>query len=95
MSRVSIVGAYNTKFGAFVEKNRDTGEVKDTQSFYDLIIEAGQGALEDAGLDPSEIDGIWIGSCSPSRFINQEHVGPLGLEVAPDFLPVIRRRYPA
>ncbi len=86
MSRVSIVGAYNTKFGAFVEKNRDTGEVKDTQSFYDLIAEAGQGALEDAGLHPSEIDGIWIGSCSPSKFINQEHVGPLGLEVAPDFL---------
>ena len=29
MSNVSIIGAYNTKFGAFVEKNRDTGEVTD------------------------------------------------------------------
>lgn len=86
MSKVSIIGAYNTKFGAFVEKNRDTGEVKDAKSFYDLIIEAGKGAIEDAGLHPSEIDGIWIGSCSPSMFINQEHVGPLGLEVAPDLL---------
>jgi acetyl-CoA C-acetyltransferase len=86
MSQVSIIGAYNTKFGAFVEKNRETGEVKDTKSFYDLIIEAGKGAMADAGLKPADIDGIWIGSCSPAKFINQEHVGPLGLEVAPDFL---------
>jgi acetyl-CoA C-acetyltransferase len=86
MSRVSIIGAYNSKFGAFAEKNRETGEILDTKSFYDLIVEAGKGAIDDAGLHPSDIDGIWIGSCSPSRFVNQEHVGPLGLEVAPDFL---------
>ncbi len=93
MSKVGIVGAYNTKFGAFVEKNRQTGEVKDTKSFYDLVIEAGRGAIEDAGLEPKDIDGIWLGSCSPSLFINQEHVGPLGLEVAPEalrFIPTTR-----
>ena len=89
MSRVSMIGAYNTKFGSFVEKNRETGEIQDTKSFYELIIEAGQGAIQDACLHPSEIDGIWIGSCSPSRFVNQEHVGPLSLEVAPDFLRFI------
>ena len=38
MSRVSMIGAYNTKFGAFVEKNQETGEIQDTKSFYDLII---------------------------------------------------------
>ncbi len=86
MSNVSIIGAYNTKFGALIEKNRETGEVKDLKSFYELIIEAGQGALKDAGMDAKDIDGIWIGSCSPSMFVNQEHVGPLGLEVAPDAL---------
>ena len=93
MSKVSIIGAYNTKFGAFVEKNRETKEIKDTKSYYELLIEAGQGALKDAGLEPEEIDGIWIGSCSPSMFINQEHVGPLGLEVAPEalrFIPTTR-----
>lgn len=93
MSKVSIIGAYNTKFGAFVEKNRETGEIKDTKSYYDLLIEAGRGAIKDAGLEPKNIDGIWIGSCSPSRFINQEHVGPLGLEVAPEalrFIPTTR-----
>ena len=93
MSSVSIIGAYNTKFGAFVERNRDTGEIKDIKSYYDLLIEAGKGAIEDAGLNPEDIDGIWIGSCSPSMFINQEHVGPLGLEVAPEalrFIPTTR-----
>jgi len=93
MSKVSIIGAYNTKFGAFVEKNRETGEVKDIKSYYDLLIEAGKGAIADAGLEPNDIDGIWVGSCSPSLFINQEHVGPLGLEVAPEamrFVPTTR-----
>lgn len=93
MSKVSIIGAYNTKFGAFVEKDKESGTVRDTKSFYELLSEAGRGALEDAGLDPGDIDGIWIGSCSPSKFINQEHVGPLGLEVAPEalrFVPTTR-----
>ena len=86
MSKVSIIGAYNTKFGSFVEKNRETGEVKDLKSYYDLIIEAGQGALKDAGVGAKDIDGIWLGTCSPSMFANQEHAGPLALEVAPNEL---------
>ena len=93
MSNVSIIGAYNTKFGAFVEKDPDTGALHDTKSFYDLLIEAGQGAIADAGLEPDAIDGIWIGACSPSMFVNQEHVAPLGLEVAPEalrFVPTTR-----
>ena len=93
MSKVSIIGAYNTKFGAFIEKNKETGEIRDTKSFYELIIEAGQGAIADAGITAEDIDGIWIGSCSPSLFVKQEHVGPLGLEPAPEafrFLPTTR-----
>ncbi len=93
MSKTWITGAYNTKFGTFSTKNRETGEITDNYSFYELIKEAGNGAIEDAGLDPSEIDAIWIGACSPSLFVNQEHIGPLGLEVNPDkfrFLPTTR-----
>jgi len=93
MSRVSIVGAYNTKFGAFVEKTKDTGEITDTKTYYEFLIEAGRGALEDAGLEAKDIDGIWVGACSPALFVNQEHVAPLGLEVAPKefrFLPTTR-----
>jgi acetyl-CoA C-acetyltransferase len=86
MSKVSIIGAYNTKFGSFVEKNKETGEIKDLKSYYDLIIEAGQGALKDADVEAKDIDGIWLGTCSPSMFTNQEHAGPLALEIAPNDL---------
>ena len=52
-----------------------------------------ENALADAGLEAKDIDGIWIGACSPSLFVNQEHVAPLGLEVAPEamgFIPANR-----
>ena len=82
MSQVSIVGAYNTQFGALVKKHRETGEIEDTKSFYALLIEAGKGAVEDAGLNFEEIEGIWIGSRPPSKFINQGHI--LGVESYPN-----------
>ena len=93
MSKVSIIGASNTKFGSFVKKNRETGEITDTKSYYDLLVEAGQEAIKNSGLEAKDIDGIWIGSCSPAKFINQEHIGPLGVEVAPEefrFIPTTR-----
>lgn len=83
MSQIHIAGAYNTAFGAFVEKNRETGELVDKKSFYQLIVEAGRGALADAGLEAKDIDGVWLGACSPSLFVNQEHVAPLAVEVDP------------
>lgn len=86
MAKVCIIGAHNTAFGAFVEKNRETGEIKDTKSFYELIVEAGRGAIADAGLDAADIDAVWLGSCSPSKFVNQEHVAPLAVEIAPEAL---------
>jgi acetyl-CoA C-acetyltransferase len=82
--KVSIVGAHNTKFGSFVKRNRETGEIEDLKSFYVLLTESGAGAIADAGLEPADIDAIWVGSCSPSLFINQERVAPLALEIDPD-----------
>jgi acetyl-CoA C-acetyltransferase len=92
MSRVSIIGAYNTEFGAFVKKDKASGLITDTKTYYDLLIEAGRGAIKDAGLDPADIDAVYVGSCSPASFINQEHVAPLAAEIDPAlrFKPMTR-----
>ncbi len=90
---ISIVGAYNTQFGAFIKRDRETGVVEDLKSFYELIVEAGAGAIADAGLESTDIDAIWLGSCSPSLFCNQEHVAPLALEIDPKgllYIPTTR-----
>lgn len=84
MSKVSIIGAYNTEFGAFIVKDKATGLITDTKSYYDLLVEAGRGAIADAGLEAKDIDAVYIGSCSPAGFVNQEHVAPLGAEIHPD-----------
>lgn len=86
MSQVSIVGAYNTPFGVFVKRDKETGTVEDTRSIYELMTEAGSGALRDAGLDASDVDGVWVGSCSPSMMANQEHLAPVAMEVDPQGL---------
>ena len=86
MSGVSIVGAYNTRFGSFVKKNKETGEVVDTASLYDLMMEAGRGALKDAGLTGQDVDGVWVGSCAPGLFANQEHVAAIAPEIDPEGL---------
>lgn len=86
MSMVSIIGAYNTKFGSHVKKNRETGEVTDLQSLYDLMVEAGRGALADAGVAAKDVDGVWVGSCAPGLFANQEHLAAFATEIDPEGL---------
>ena len=83
MSRASIIGAFNTEFGAFVKKDKATGLITDTRTYYDLLVEAGRGAIADAGLEAKDIDAVYVGSCSPGSFINQEHVAPLAAEIDP------------
>jgi acetyl-CoA C-acetyltransferase len=93
MSRASIIGAYNTKFGSFVKKNKETGEVTDLQSIYDLVLEAGRGALADAGVPAADVDGVWVGSCAPGLFANQEHLASFAVEIDPEglrFKPMTR-----
>ncbi len=83
MSKASIIGAYNTEFGVFVTKDKVTGLMTDTKTYYDLLIEAGRGAIKDSGLEAKDIDAIWVGSCSPASFVNQEHVAPIAAEIDP------------
>ena len=70
MSKASIIGAYNTEFGAFVRKDKATGLITDTKTYYDLLIEAGRGAIADAGLEAKGIDADYVGSCSPRTLNN-------------------------
>lgn len=86
MSKVQVIGGYNTAFGNFVKKDKETGAVTDLKSIYELLIEAGRGAIADAGIDAAEVDAVWIASCAPGIFANQEHLGALGVEVAPEAL---------
>jgi acetyl-CoA C-acetyltransferase len=86
MSKTTIIGGYNTAFGNFVKKDKETGTVTDLKSIYALLIEAGKGAIADAGIRAEEVDAVWIASCSPGIFANQEHLGALGVEVAPEAL---------
>ena len=51
MGKTSIIGAYNTVFGNFVKKNRETKEITDLKTIYELIEEAGKDAIEDAGIE--------------------------------------------
>src|ERR1035441_5156419 len=92
MSNVSIIGAYNTQFGAFVKKDKATGLMTDTKTYYELLVEAGRGAIADAGLEAKDIDAVFVGSCSPGSFVNQEHVAPIAAEIHPDlrFKPMTR-----
>ncbi len=92
MSKTSIIGAYNTAFGAFVKKDKATGLITDTKTYYDLLVEAGRGAIADAGITAGDIDAVFVGSCSPGSFINQEHVAPIAAEIDPAlrFKPMTR-----
>lgn len=83
MAKVRIAGAYHTPFAMFAERNRETGEVTDTKPLHELIVEAGRGAIADAGLTASDIDAVWVGACSPGSFVKQEHVAPLAVGIDP------------
>lgn len=83
MSNVMMIGAYNTKFGSFVQKNKETGEVTDLKSIYELMVEAGKGAIADAGIESAGIGGVWVGSCAPGLFANQEHLASYAAEIDP------------
>ncbi|WNY26500.1 thiolase domain-containing protein [Methanolapillus ohkumae] len=66
MREVAIVGAKTTEFGELWER-----------SLRDIVVEAGIGAIEDAGISGKEIDAMYVGNMSGGRFVEQEHLGAL------------------
>jgi len=66
MRDVAIIGVKNTKFGELWER-----------SLRDIVVEAGIGAIEDAGVSGKNIDALYIGNMSGGRFVEQEHIGAL------------------
>lgn len=64
VKRVYIQGAYQTHFGELWDK-----------SFRDLLVEAAQGALEDAQVAPQEIEAVLVGSMLAERIVDQGHLG--------------------
>jgi acetyl-CoA C-acetyltransferase len=65
---VAIVGAGMTKFGVY--KDRDSR---------DFIVEAYNEMLSsvDKGIDPNDIEAMWIGNFSNDFYVHQGHWGPI------------------
>ncbi|KPJ70539.1 hypothetical protein AMJ51_01560 [Microgenomates bacterium DG_75] len=64
MKKVFIKGAYQTHFGELWEK-----------SFGNLLVEAGQGALKEARVEPQEIEAVFVGSMLAEKIVEQGHLG--------------------
>lgn len=77
---IGIIGTYHSKFGRLDE------------TVYEMLEKAVSGALEDAGIAPEKIDGIWVGNYSGGGFNKQEHIAPLALNAHPGlrFTPTTR-----
>ncbi|MFZ3101742.1 MAG: thiolase domain-containing protein [Desulfitobacteriaceae bacterium] len=70
MRSVSVIGIGETKMGKFADK-----------SFRDLIREAGNRAIADAGIPKENIQALYIGNFNGSYLGGQSHLGPLASEV--------------
>jgi len=66
MRETSIAGAYETAHGAHKDR-----------SLRDLITEAGNGAIRDAGIDRKEIQAVYVGNYAGNEFNGQNTLGSL------------------
>ncbi len=78
---IGILGTHHTKFGNLKDKD-----------VYDLLLEAGKGALKNSGVQAKDIGGIWIGNCASGLFNDQGHIAPFAMNIDPDlrFTPATR-----
>jgi acetyl-CoA C-acetyltransferase len=71
MRRVAVIGIGQTRFDEHWEK-----------SLRDLSTEAGALALNDAKIDGTSIQSLYVGNMSAGRFIGQEHLAALAADQA-------------
>lgn len=65
MKKASVIGIGKTKYGVFKEK-----------TILDLAVEAGEKALEDAGISAEEVDAFYLANYGGSEFVNQNYLAP-------------------
>jgi acetyl-CoA C-acetyltransferase len=65
MRAVAVIGIGKTAFGAFPDR--------DLRS---LAVEAGQKAMEDANVSPSQIEAFYLGNFAGPSFVGQNHLAP-------------------
>lgn len=68
---ISVIGTYHSKFGMLEE------------NIYDLILNAGRGALKDSGIEAEAIGAVFLGNFSAGQFVNQEHLGAMVVDIDP------------
>ncbi|WP_237064803.1 thiolase C-terminal domain-containing protein [Microbulbifer guangxiensis] len=80
---VLITGGGHTRFGAHSQRDQVTGDRSDSYPLEQMLADATEEALMEAGLEASAIDSVFVGSCSPGAFAQQELLGPLVLQQQP------------
>lgn len=70
MRSVSVIGIGETKMGKFSER-----------SLRDLILEAGETAIIDAGIERSDVKALFMSNFNAQFLCGQGHIGPLAAEV--------------
>jgi acetyl-CoA C-acetyltransferase len=69
MRSVSVIGIGETKMGRFPER-----------SLRDLILEAGEMAIVDAGIARKDVQALFMSNFNAQFFCGQGHIGPLAAE---------------
>ncbi|MTI46672.1 MAG: thiolase domain-containing protein [Firmicutes bacterium] len=67
---ISVLGTYHSQVGRLKE-----------ETIYSLLVESGKGAIKNSGINPEEIDGIFVANYSGGGFNNQEHLAPYAVEI--------------
>ncbi|MGA2601856.1 MAG: beta-ketoacyl synthase N-terminal-like domain-containing protein, partial [Bryobacteraceae bacterium] len=65
MRPVAIIGIGKTAFGAFPDRD-----------LRGLAVEAGQKAMDDAGIAPSQVEAFYLGNFAGPSFTGQNHLAP-------------------